>query len=736
MVTLRKRLMLAGGVLALALLALPSFASANPGTGPGLVQRSGRLVIVHADRYDGSATQRWALVDGARSLPVRMPADDWADPGAQVRLEGTLQGGTLVVADSATAVEQTGPSPLQADAVNAAQATPNRSLVVIPAGFAGGPTWSQPDNPTRQMAGAIMFGSPAGVPNVNQYYDETTYGQIQFNGAVMAPVTLPGVPGASCGTDPLNTWRTQAESLAGVVDSAYQHVVIALPKGVTACGLGGVAGVAEVGGKHVWDLGDFSVRVLAHELGHNLGLAHAGGLSCTNAGAPAPMGDSCSANAIQDQEYLDPFDAMGAGDVGTPTLVVRQMSMEHKLALGVLPASAVKVVGVSGTYRLAPMETLTGTTELLRIPKAGGGSYYVEYRQPIGYFDSDPTPVSGVLIRTESPEVLSDPSNPNADTGLIDMHPATQFDWSDAAMDIGQVFDDPLRGITIQDLGQDATGVTLQVTMPRDSVPPGAPTGLTAVADGTSAVLHWTAASDDIAVQDYIVTRNGTQIATPEATDFTDTGLVPGAKVSYSVAAVDAAGNVGPAAGVSLTMPDTTPPGAPPRVTARLTKDGRVHLAWGAATDDGRVAGYRIRRAGKVIASSTGRTYVDKAPKPGDGATVTYSVVAFDQSGNTGPPGSARPLRAALMRRLAVANLRIAGLTLGPAETVHVKGTLSDAKAVCRLRIGRGAWRACKPRASGAFDVSLRLRGAARVAVSLRDALGRKRLQTLSVPVP
>ena len=91
------------------------------------------------------------------------------------------------------------------------------------------------------------------------------------------------------------------------------------------------------------------------------------------------------------------------------------MSMEHKLALHLLPASAVKVVGVSGTYRLAPMETLTGTTELLRIPKAGGGNYFVEYRQPIGYFDSHPTALSGVLIRTESPQVASTRSNPNAD---------------------------------------------------------------------------------------------------------------------------------------------------------------------------------------------------------------------------------------------------------------------------------------------------------------------------------
>ena len=47
----------------------------------------------------------------------------------------------------------------------------------------------------------------------------------------------------------------------------------------------------------------------------------------------------------------------------------------------------------------------------------------------------------------------------------------------------------------------------------------------------------------------------------------------------------------------------------------------------------------------------------------------------------------------------------------GTRTLVRVKGRVSDAKARCRLRIGKGAWRACKAKASGAFTVNLRREG-------------------------
>jgi hypothetical protein len=723
----------AAGAAVLVLLALPALASANPGTGPQLMQRSGQFVILHADGSDGSSTQRWMLADGLRHTPVRAPSGVWIQPGSRVRLEGTMQNGTLVLADSLTAVTQLAPSP---NARNGTSASPSTETTAVVMFYFHDQTSS--GLPTPPDADITMTSDPK---SLQAYYLEQTYHQVTFQTTVFAPVKLSeDAPTTGDCFDSIDLWAAEAEGLtsvaSGLNQSQYKHLVYVFPAlSQTVCGW---SGLAEVGGRHVWINGAFTVPVLAHELGHNLGLYHAGGLTCTSSGTPAPMGAACSIDRQHYYphgvlpQYADPFDAMGNAPV------LRQMNMEHKLALGVLPASAVQTIGVSGTYQLAPMETLGPSVELLVIPKPGGGHYFVEYRQPTGVFDSQAGPsVAGVLVHTESPDV-SDPDPQNhldSDTALVDMHPDGAFtssQWQNAAMSPLQVFNDPVRGITIQSLTQDANA-TLAITVPVDTTPPSRPGRLSAVTSGTSIALEWTPAVDDFAVASYRIARDGTQIGAPTATTFSETGLPPGGTVTYSVSAVDTAGNVGSPATVSVTLPDTAAPSAPVNVTARVSLDGQVHIAWGGSTDNVGVTSYRILRAGTGIGQVNALAYVDKSPSAGTGATVVYSVVAFDAVGNASPPGLARPLRAALLRKLGASHLKVSRARAS--RLVRVRGILSDVKASCRLRSGHGsAWHRCKVSASGSFSVSLRGTRTKQLTLALRDELGRVRLQTLRVP--
>lgn len=178
---------------------------------------------------------------------------------------------------------------------------------------------------------------------------------------------------------------------------------------------------------------------------------------------------------------------------------------------------------------------------------------------------------------------------------------------------------------------------------PSDTAPPSPPNGLTAVATGmTSASLAWGASTDNTGVTGYIVRRNGTQIATPAATSFTDTGLSAATTYSYSVAARDAAGNVSSAVSASVTTasaPDMTPPSQPTGFTAVAAGSTGANLSWTASTDNVGVTGYIVRRNGTQIAAPTATSFADTGLSAG--TTYAYTVAARDAAGNVSSAASA-----------------------------------------------------------------------------------------------
>ncbi|MFF3838831.1 carbohydrate binding domain-containing protein [Streptomyces sp. NPDC001930] len=145
-----------------------------------------------------------------------------------------------------------------------------------------------------------------------------------------------------------------------------------------------------------------------------------------------------------------------------------------------------------------------------------------------------------------------------------------------------------------------------------DTQAPTVPTKVTAAADGVSVLLTWDPATDDRGVTKYQVTRvggsGGTVVTDVGSTVFSDTGLAERTTYTYTVKAVDAAGNVSAASapatattGDEPAVPATGKPlGTDPRkdpiyfvLTARFNdgdpsnnRGGSQHVKSGNAADD------------------------------------------------------------------------------------------------------------------------------------------------------
>lgn len=82
------------------------------------------------------------------------------------------------------------------------------------------------------------------------------------------------------------------------------------------------------------------------------------------------------------------------------------------------------------------------------------------------------------------------------------------------------------------------------VVVAADTTPPTVPTGLTATAVSASQVnVSWAASTDAVGVTGYRLRRGGVLVASPAATSHSDTNVAASTAYSYTVSAVDAAGN-------------------------------------------------------------------------------------------------------------------------------------------------------------------------------------------------
>jgi chitodextrinase len=168
-----------------------------------------------------------------------------------------------------------------------------------------------------------------------------------------------------------------------------------------------------------------------------------------------------------------------------------------------------------------------------------------------------------------------------------------------------------------------------------DLAPPAAPASVSASAHDAppTVVLTWAAATDDVGVASYEVLRDGAVVTTATGTDWTDTAVAAAQTHTYAVRAKDAAGNVGPATSVTVTVPDQLAPTTPGAFSVRTySRPVRISLTWAASTDNVKVTGYRITRNGVPLTTVAGASFTDTAVS--GSTTYRYSVVAVDAAGN------------------------------------------------------------------------------------------------------
>jgi hypothetical protein len=303
---------------------------------------------------------------------------------------------------------------------------------------------------TPDHAREVVFTDPSGM---NGYFPEISFSNLGLTGHLRTDGDVFGtynIPYSSTGPCDTTAWMQAADSAAsssGFTDTNYESIIYVFPTNQNCpwqgqASLGGQPGRIRVNGDEWFELG-----IVAHEMGHNLGLYHANSYTCRDGSPTGPIvsiSNFCTSN-----EYGDPSDVMGGASQSHFGNYHKGRSYNQSWYSPSNTQTIDPIASPSGTYIIAPIETQTSGVQALRIPRGTDSSgqplyYYLEFRQPIG-FDStlQSTFTNGVIVR------LANNYNIGNRPYLIDTTPGSFYNFYDSPLAVGQTFTDPFIGMSL-----------------------------------------------------------------------------------------------------------------------------------------------------------------------------------------------------------------------------------------------------------------------------------------------